>query len=398
MKTFSILTSILFSISVYSQAEPLLSHRINQVTDAFGNWQDSQISSYKYDEDGKLIESRWGYIDSTFSDWQYTQKSYLTYNDQDRLIDELGYNVYNGEWVLRLHKHYTYNANGCLQSLNRKTLYEQSKYQQHIEYRYNEDCQLDSQIVYVTSNHDTPISSLKKEKIIFYRYEQDGLRVIIDELILNGQETGTFYENFKISEFNLAGQLTCNISQGTYKETYTYYEDEDIETIEYLELINGNWEYIYSIEHEKIFDENNFPIKTTYFYNDPSLSNPRILNTYDIENYCDGKTRTMFNPFEKFIHQYNKPAECFDFDDNEIDILAFPNPASDIIQLYSKSFQTGALTVSIYDARGSIVYNRKMEGREEGLRVNVSGYSPGVYFVHLTGLGKKKTVKFLVNP
>ena len=73
---------------------------------------------------------------------------------------------------------------------------------------------------------------------------------------------------------------------------------------------------------------------------------------------------------------------------DENDILLYPNPASDVLNV---SFVNGC-EILIYNTLGQIVYQDKVVGDE--VRVDTHAFAPGTYFVQVKG--EKNCVKRFV--
>ena len=79
----------------------------------------------------------------------------------------------------------------------------------------------------------------------------------------------------------------------------------------------------------------------------------------------------------------------------------FPNPASQTIQFRFQNVEAGRASISIYNSSGQLVYElgeqQFNKGRQE-LRIDVSSWKTGVYFLLLNGDKLKIQNKFVVSP
>ena len=86
--------------------------------------------------------------------------------------------------------------------------------------------------------------------------------------------------------------------------------------------------------------------------------------------------------------------------DNRIDvsglIRTFPNPAHDYIDIDLSAVNEQQLQLAIYDMAG----NRKIStltNYNNQVRVDLTGVSSGIYFLHLTGTRHRARIRLLVN-
>jgi hypothetical protein len=72
----------------------------------------------------------------------------------------------------------------------------------------------------------------------------------------------------------------------------------------------------------------------------------------------------------------------------------YPNPSSDILTVESSGIECTELIV--YDSRGSIIFSSLMVGTDQLIKIDVSGFSEGVYFVSLGNTeGPKSVTRFI---
>ncbi|UII31944.1 lytic polysaccharide monooxygenase [Fulvivirga ulvae] len=83
----------------------------------------------------------------------------------------------------------------------------------------------------------------------------------------------------------------------------------------------------------------------------------------------------------------------------ELNFVAFPNPANDIINLQVFNPQSSSYTITIMTMDGRVLETMKLQVSEGSARVNQSiklnKLSPGIYFVNVTS-GKKTTTKKII--
>lgn len=84
---------------------------------------------------------------------------------------------------------------------------------------------------------------------------------------------------------------------------------------------------------------------------------------------------------------------------NNISITAYPNPASNVVNIGFNATSTASALVEIYSLNGSLVASSSMKANagDNQMPVNVASYTNGYYFARITIGNNTKTVKFLVN-
>jgi hypothetical protein len=82
--------------------------------------------------------------------------------------------------------------------------------------------------------------------------------------------------------------------------------------------------------------------------------------------------------------------------DISLEIIAYPNPASDFIKLMIKNYEVDNLSYQLYDVNGSILQDNKIEGQETN--ISMLNLKPSVYFLKVTDNKKVvKTFKIIKN-
>ena len=87
-------------------------------------------------------------------------------------------------------------------------------------------------------------------------------------------------------------------------------------------------------------------------------------------------------------------------DENSFENFAlWPNPSNGSINLALTPFSNGEIKVSLYDIRGSLVYNKGFETNgslfEKALTFN--GLNTGIYFIKVSNNGISKTTKLIIK-
>lgn len=93
----------------------------------------------------------------------------------------------------------------------------------------------------------------------------------------------------------------------------------------------------------------------------------------------------------------NSQVVAVDLKKKGIDLLVFPNPVKDVLQVQTNGI-TGQATLSITDAGGRQLYVRdiKLEQGSNSFPVNIGQYSRGIYYVRLS-TGKDNFVKTITK-
>ena len=75
---------------------------------------------------------------------------------------------------------------------------------------------------------------------------------------------------------------------------------------------------------------------------------------------------------------------------NNIDYKIFPNPAQDYLNILSNSVD---LIVEIMDCQARLLYSESFYSNN--IQIDISGYAPGTYFIHLQTKSYNKVIKFI---
>ena len=78
-----------------------------------------------------------------------------------------------------------------------------------------------------------------------------------------------------------------------------------------------------------------------------------------------------------------------------IDIV--PNPATEYVSILLDRAIDSDIEVQLVSLDGKVLQDKILERGEESLRVDVSSYPAGMYFLNLTSEGKTETHKVIVN-
>ena len=152
--------------------------------------------------------------------------------------------------------------------------------------------------------------------------------------------------------------------------------------MKYLAAGTGG-DYIYITDHSGV---GNGHIKPTGVVEDVDLLNTQILKTMKKYSQWEGCTKqdSIINPVEPRIDI---------FGNDQIQISAFPNPASKYINVKSNVI---AQKMSIYSLGGSLI-QEKTEIQSREVQIDVSNISDGLYILNVIVDGKSFSNKFFVS-
>ena len=82
--------------------------------------------------------------------------------------------------------------------------------------------------------------------------------------------------------------------------------------------------------------------------------------------------------------------------DISLEIVVYPNPATDFVKLKIKNYEVKNLRYQLYDINGSLLKDNKVEGNETN--IVMSNFLPATYFLKVTDNNKViKTFKIIKN-
>ena len=86
-------------------------------------------------------------------------------------------------------------------------------------------------------------------------------------------------------------------------------------------------------------------------------------------------------------YQLREPSSTTDPVD-QVDLGAYPNPASSVVTIECDAFKTGSVILSIYATDGSAVGAHSVHSREQTYLLDVSNLTPGAYNIVATNNGQ----------
>ena len=79
-----------------------------------------------------------------------------------------------------------------------------------------------------------------------------------------------------------------------------------------------------------------------------------------------------------------------------LNVSAYPNPATDYLQLKIENYESESLFYQLYDLNGKLLIHKKLEDNITSIPMNA--FSPGTYFLKITDNKKEiKTFKIIKN-
>jgi len=129
-----------------------------------------------------------------------------------------------------------------------------------------------------------------------------------------------------------------------------------------------------------------------------TLNNLKPNTTYNwwVRIYCNGTT-TGYSPLAAFTTQTVRLMD--EPEAPEEKILAYPNPARDLVHVVFNSQQESSGTLRITDMTGRLIYSRSLQiiQGDNLVEVNLSNFTKGVYMLCVERDDKVKYVKLSVN-
>lgn len=405
MKTlaFFFLSQLCINFTAHGQIS--VSKVIHQRTNDEGVWENKNLREYTYDENGHLKKLEYLNYSMPKQSWTTIQRLISTHNANGQPLSHEIQLPESNHWRTTRSSYFTYDINGCNTELSNWQL-TNSTHGENNQIRHAKTvntfiapCIVDSSFSTVTYYSLDSVVLSEFESYIKYYYENDYKK--ISESRGKKLENGLWElrENIRITEYNDNDDrilyIDSLISNGPKKSIYTYYPNEELQAIERFSWSNMDWSLSDITEYYYEYDKNGLITQKDVFVNVPSTSSYFNTSSENFDYYCDSLLRTEFTNSDRSIYEYINPAECFEFDKKDIEALVFPNPAIDIVRIYSAAFQSGEISVSIFNSSGKLFYQKEMYTRSEGLEIDIRQLPAGMYFLNLTGLGKSKTVKLI---
>jgi len=382
-----------------------------------------------------IVYENWN---ESMQQWQSYQKRSFTYYPEGNVKTDIHYSFNNGEWMCSNGYDYSYDNEGRLKSKIVFT-YCDSEKRLNIkdEWIYNESMNMNTKMGFVWSS-ETNDWNIKTQ--IEYNYDENGNDTLIfAEIFEYGNWQDYFKEEYSYDENGNVTSHIFYINESDYgffedhKNEMTY--DENDKKISHLHYIGGS---IWSKKEYSYNENNSVNLVTGFLWNHNSESwttdnkveinydesgniSSKLLSTiagigwkqdaeyiyeYDLEfaiedvisqslntiiphlNYAAEIASYTVNKPLTFIQNRNEKSigTCYyssvDFTSNisvieSEELLLYPNPANDYIQLNSSFSFTNSARLEIRSASGSLVFS-SISNYD---KIDISDLVPGIYFV-----------------
>ena len=84
-------------------------------------------------------------------------------------------------------------------------------------------------------------------------------------------------------------------------------------------------------------------------------------------------------------------------DVNAIELNMYPNPASSYVTLSIKESASVAQEVKIVNALGQVIQTQSWDAGQSELRIDLSNFMPGVYYVQVVNNGVSSVKKLVIS-
>ncbi|MEO0468581.1 MAG: T9SS type A sorting domain-containing protein [Bacteroidota bacterium] len=134
---------------------------------------------------------------------------------------------------------------------------------------------------------------------------------------------------------------------------------------------------------------------------------PAVGTTSDISEYEFVDQNLIGQPFQKLVYRleqvdmdgafsYSNLVELqLDFEELDLSLETFPNPATDVVNIEISSAIQGGARLQIVNLTGQKMIDQRLSGGQQSRQFRVADWSPGVYFVQLS-LGKENLTRRLI--
>jgi hypothetical protein len=80
-----------------------------------------------------------------------------------------------------------------------------------------------------------------------------------------------------------------------------------------------------------------------------------------------------------------------------VPMKVFPNPVSDVLTIQTGQTTAGTIKIEVSDVKGDIVLHENLAVTGNSVKLNVSGLSPGVYFMRITSGNETLVRKVIIE-
>ena len=398
MKNLLFILPFLFLFFQYidGQTEPRLVKKITQIySDSLDQYFHGGEENYEYDARGNHIfqEGNIKDIDGAITSWVGTK---YEYDSQDRLVKETRqrYNWELGLWLTQMWIEYSYDNDGCIK---------ERFFQQNLANR-------EASVEKVFSSDEL----CRETEIHTYQFMDDTLtKTNIVELEFDD------IERSRLESFYFVSSGAASLF---YQNKIVYNEHQDIiEWITKIDWSGGNSEletidsslatidYIYNSQTERLEHKKIERLNFSYDNNQQEILEVIYVSEIAYQYSCDGllvqeeqdhlftsvtNTTDSHHRF-RYHYIYEGEDECFDASTHQ-DMVIFPNPASEQIQIESTFLTSGNTLIEVIDMNGRILLSNVVASRNEKTALGIGQLPNGIYTVRVSNdeyfLSKKLVV------
>jgi hypothetical protein len=243
----------------------------------------------------------------------------------------------------------------------------------------------------------------------------------------DGQPLSYHFVNFKTNfqnldeyEYDPNGNVIYHqsrewdVNNGDWLNNYLYTAEYSSDSLRENYLFEYGWDkqrgdYKYYVQSESTFDKANLLIRevvTRLDINRNNQENYHFVRSWNYENRCDGQLLSVessenestnlpetFYP-EKTENEYFDNAYCDPLDENENQLMVYPNPSNGEVNIYSIN-TFGDSEISLINAMGQQVYLKKTY-LNNYFSLNMIGLPSGLYSLKINNGKYQYTEKILL--
>jgi subtilisin-like proprotein convertase family protein len=345
------------------------------------DWSESQEFDYQYDENGYLykIESE-AWVDD---EWRKFQKSIYAYDTSNLLlsIESSLWDPETSSWFHPHHKQlYTYDQD------NNRIIFIIQSWNEYDEFWYN---LYKTTYYYQLADYETNVNKRSNiNKVI------EDLQTTEDDIIIDPGRDDIMLVGIEVMLDSIThtsvGDLEITLLHNGISETIVYHAGGDGDNFITTKLSDQGVDSLANgiAPFYGIYKPEN-PL-SAFLDTDPAGT--WTLSIYD---GVDGNTGTLQSWGINLI--YASAASAVDDNYyNESDLVLYPNPAFNKINLESPIFDQQSSVIEIFDLNGRKLIEKQIKSGSESIEIDVSGLATGVYFCQVK-LNDKRITKKLIK-
>jgi len=328
----------------------------------YGHWNNYNFIQYTYDKKGKLLTSlvqNWNieeWSNSSLSTNRYDAKGYLDYSIRQNWID--------GNWENSIRNYNTYNAEGYILA-------------SYSEFWWNNEWISDRLLTYTyddSGNNET----------FFEQFWGNG-EWLNQTMILRGFDGN----GNKLSELSQEWLDTWN---NISNSIFTYDENGNCTSRMCFIWNNDSWENYFKVEYgymEGLIRGIGYIWDESGWVQGDAMLDMMMINEGELQFFCEW-WGTMAEVYYSSIFT-NAPEQP----DVSSDLIIYPNPASDRLNISFVCQESENTTINIFDLSGKMIVSNPLGNISNGLKsieLNTSNLTPGIYIFELTS-GQKSSIK-----